>query len=492
MGMFQRLAGTVLAFLQIGGPTGPGFNANAGALEARNAANSAFAITRNANPADQNDSVNIAYNPWAGPNTPPLNGSWTQTDWYISPATGNNANTGLLGSPLATKAEVARRMGTWSPCLNGITVTIHYLDSDTNLNDPSLFAPFCINGSYFIQTSPLPAATFTGTLNVVTAKNTATNTILSSSFNVTTGAVAANMMLVNTTRGNSRAFAQRNKGAGVWQISQPLTPYVLNTFPGPTENNAWATTDNIIGYTLTNVNIPKQDGTTLEFDGAFGNSNLIYQLNIWSSGAIDSFVMRAEAQPFVVECSCVRNMACNGAITQAAIQLQNVAVTGTAFMNSSATNGIFVFGGYFAAGSITGVSFANSTILTSGIVIQQSNSMVSFAIDTGVVATLYGNVVLPAAGSGRIYGPGTLNVAGQLTFGAGQSAVNQLPVATLQLNGKTTAYSNVTAGGAGSGGITTAHNLNLTAANLDAAAGAAGFGGSAYGAGCAITNGVQA
>ncbi len=61
MGLFERLAGVVNSFLQLGGPSGPGFNANSGALEAKNAANNAFAIMRGATPSGDNDLATKAY-----------------------------------------------------------------------------------------------------------------------------------------------------------------------------------------------------------------------------------------------------------------------------------------------------------------------------------------------------------------------------------------------------------------------------------------------
>jgi hypothetical protein len=61
MSLFSRLAGIVGTFFQIGGPGGPGWNDNAGAIEGRNAANSAFAIVRGAFPVGDNDLVTKAY-----------------------------------------------------------------------------------------------------------------------------------------------------------------------------------------------------------------------------------------------------------------------------------------------------------------------------------------------------------------------------------------------------------------------------------------------
>lgn len=46
MGLFSRIAGVVASFFQVGGPGGPGLNANGAALEARNSTNAAFATFR--------------------------------------------------------------------------------------------------------------------------------------------------------------------------------------------------------------------------------------------------------------------------------------------------------------------------------------------------------------------------------------------------------------------------------------------------------------
>src|SRR5437868_14178966 len=59
MSLFQRLAGSVASFFHIGGPAGPGLNANGAALEARNSANAAFAVLRGATPVAANDLVTL-------------------------------------------------------------------------------------------------------------------------------------------------------------------------------------------------------------------------------------------------------------------------------------------------------------------------------------------------------------------------------------------------------------------------------------------------
>lgn len=61
MGLFEKLAGTMATFFQIGGPSGPALKDNAGVLESRLSDDSAFGITRGATPVNPNDYATKAY-----------------------------------------------------------------------------------------------------------------------------------------------------------------------------------------------------------------------------------------------------------------------------------------------------------------------------------------------------------------------------------------------------------------------------------------------
>lgn len=61
MALFQKIAGVINSFFEIGGPAGPGINANGAALETKNAANNAFAVHRGAIPVGDNDFTTKAY-----------------------------------------------------------------------------------------------------------------------------------------------------------------------------------------------------------------------------------------------------------------------------------------------------------------------------------------------------------------------------------------------------------------------------------------------
>jgi hypothetical protein len=105
MGIFSNIIGTLSSFFQFGGPTGPGLNDNGGALEAKNSANTAFAILRGASPVGDNDLTTksyadtqskpiIASQQFNGTNPLPANSATEQ--FYVVTTTGVNASIGQL------------------------------------------------------------------------------------------------------------------------------------------------------------------------------------------------------------------------------------------------------------------------------------------------------------------------------------------------------------------------------------------------------------
>jgi hypothetical protein len=141
MGLFSKLAGTVTSFFQIGGTAGPGINANAAALETRNAANSAFAVHRGATPVGDNDFTTKAYvdktankpipvSLQFNGNNPLPNNSGTE-QWYVVTTTGPNATIGQLlwddGSGAGVVAVIAAATGNTivtTAAFSGGTITL--------------------------------------------------------------------------------------------------------------------------------------------------------------------------------------------------------------------------------------------------------------------------------------------------------------------------------------------------------------------------------
>jgi hypothetical protein len=404
-----------------------------------------------------------------------------QTAWFVDRVAGNDENTGLTNvTALKTKAEIVRRWGTNAPTLT-VLVTITYLTADIDGSDPGLFFPTFVLGGGLLHTAPLPAPAFTGTLLAVTAKNSATNQALQSTFTPTTGAIALRMLLVNTTRGNSRAFAQRNTAGGTWQLTQPMVPFVFGGFP-TAEVNTWANGDAILGYILPNVCLSRIGGTQAEFGLAFGPTHVVQQLAIFSANGFGAFYCDLSAYFCLVDMivPAGTNLSVAGTpVQQAACTAQGC------FINQVRTNGTeLIFN--VAAGTIGTSSRLRSSVLTLDVIVTGTVDLFDATqfsgpifVDTGATLKAHGDTNFLAVAA--VYGPGIYNQGSGTTNYTG-TAATVLPIATLQLNGVATGYSNLTAVG-----LTAVHKLALTAANLDAAAGAAGFGGLAYAGACAFS-----
>jgi hypothetical protein len=419
-----------------------------------------------------------------------------QTAWFVDAqnvsGTASDENDGLTSATaLLNKREIFRRWGwTWSPNLVSIQVVITYLSADpAGGTDPGLFTPNFIGAASLMHTAALPASSFTGTLLAVTAKNTgAGNTALRSTFTTATGAMAVGLLLVNATRGNSRAFAQRNTGGGLWQITQPFTPYGgAATPPAMTEVDTWANGDAITGYSLLQVDLAVMAGQTADISSSVANySHVAWQIDLFTPNALPSVqtaLVGGQALIAMAECSATRN-----------VSFQLLGVIAGDIYNCFMRNALTVRGGSRALGpTISGgavvgpASILQDCFLTKDLILVGGASVATAAILAGAlrqngnvcidsgVYELDGNLFLVAPGV--IYGGGTLNVRGVMLYSG--LAVTAFRVATLNLAGVATGYSNVTAAGV----VTTHGAIALSAANLDAAAGAAGFGGYAYGGG---------
>lgn len=429
-----------------------------------------------------------------------------QTAWFVDDQDlfgGNDENTGLdAAHPVRTKAEIMRRWGTWSPEIQGVNVVVTYLSADTAGNDPGLFSPLLINGATLTHTAALPAAAFTATLLAVTPNNTGASpgNALESTFTTLTGAVAANMILVNATRGNSRALAVRNLGAGNWLLSQPLTPYTALTTPAPANVDTWAAGDSISGFVPIAVDIAIVGGKiSTIFNSTFSPGHVVQNITVadLSANATGACDIDLAVWPFFVDCVLKRQANIRGPVVGPLCQ----GVAHTLGVQYLAMDGSPIAGGapaqYQQAGGILRGAVGRCTnrpIIEGGSILRDceqagvgnelfidNNAATTFLVVQGIVDVTDANW--------KFYGPGTVNVKGSLTTtGTGATLFGAL--STMQLNGVATGYSAAT-----SAGVTVIHGgIALSAANFDAGAGAAGFGALAFsvGAGASIVrNGAQ-
>lgn len=416
----------------------------------------------------------------------------TQTAWFIDRGnvTGlaTDENSGLTAaSPLLHKAEYLRRVGgsggSAAPVVSAST-TIKFLSAGTLAQeqaDSLYWSPQIGEGATVLLDGPdlgsagTPVA-FTGTLLAVTAKNTGLGgTPLESTFTVTTGAVAAGMLLVNTTRGSSVSFAVANL-AGTWVLQQPTTPFVVPVTGLPVEVDTWANGDAIVGYVLPVIGFGNVSVTRGSFGTGFsaiitrnlslGGNDIIQ----WSGGILaGQCSIPSTSRAFFLPCL--------------------PSGSNTFYSCFVASPFLEMFGGTLLACSFVAsvlfrdFSFSLDTLFHGGGTYALTgldtvaNSTGPFCIDAGTTLRMFGYVSLS---SPTIYGGGTIDNRGIV-----RGTAPTYNCGALLLNGVATGYSMATVAG-----VTTIHGgIALSQANIVAAAGAAGFGGTATNlAGCAYTN----
>lgn len=424
-----------------------------------------------------------------------------QTAWYVdsqnSSGTASDENSGLAsGTALRTKAEIARRMGGWSPTI-AAQIVITYLSADAGGTDPGLFTPNFEGGS-LTHFAAFPAAAFTGTLLAVTAKNIASKQALESTFTTTTGAVAADMILVNATRG-SRAVAVRNTGGGLWLIAQPLLTYAGGPL-APTEDDTWAPGDAISGFVPLSIDIATIGGKAARVPSTFQPCHLVQQLTILDStpgnGRLD---VNCAAYPGMLDCIVKRTtviapggglvLQINGCTLNGLESPREIQVDGSSVLTMCVTAGVLRAGAF---GTIVLTGYPQNPVVAAAAVLVDAQLSIAgtlgnsprIYVDTGVTLQASGQIALGDATRSQIWGPGTLNVVGLVRYTG--TAVASFPIGALKLNGGTNGYSLLT-----TAGLTAMHQLALTPAALDAAAGAAGFGGLAFSGSSCMTTGAQ-
>ena len=415
--------------------------------------------------------------------------SWSVSSWFVDDANvttcasdtnnGTVATCGATGiGPLQHKREIVRRWGTHEPILT-IPVSIKYLSADTDGTDPGIFRPIFVSEGSLTHKADLPAATFTGTLNVVTPKafSPLPGNALETTFTTSSGAVTARMLLVNSTH-SSHAIAQRILSGSTWQISQPFVPYITGAYAAPTNVDTWTSGDSIHGYVPLSVNISVVGGTEADLNqSTFGPGHIVQQVTILNPGTFNPMVVDAESNPAFIDTVFQRAVAIRGNSPPSLFQWFD----GCVFTQQTVTqsNYVDVAGGVVeVGGSYTNIALSNDVIMqgSSGI-LGGGNDLddAEVFLDTGAVLDMRGFTFI-AGGSilGKIYGPGTFEVR-QGLIGYHETAADHF-YSQLQINGSTTACAYDA-----TGDPALIHcGRSLTAALIDTSVASGGFGGNAF------------
>lgn len=425
---------------------------------------------------------------------PSFPATWSTPAWYVDDGlslsctsdnnTGTSATCGATGvGPLAHKYDIAQRWGTWKPTLTS-NVTITYLSADPDSTDPGMFEPN-FNGGSLTEIAVLPASSFTGTLGTVTSKNRTNNQALQTTFNTTSGAIAAQMLLVDSTH-SSRAWVQRSAGGSTWQISQPFVPYVPSSFGYfPTEVDTWASGDTITGYVPLSINLRTIGGRVLAFNAStVVAGHFVNNLTIGAGpSTFDPINIDQNGYPRIIESNLQGfTTIFGGNGTEAAFTNDFIGSNPNDYDFSSSA--VTIFGGVLTAGILSptiyelwddtivqgNTTFNNVTIYAAGLF-----------LDNNVTLAVASEAILLAP----VYGPGIWQ-SNMNTYVDG-NITTLLPIGStaghLKLVNQTTGYYMVTSGGNTSifGG------LSLTSSNIATTAG----GTVTNLAGAAITNGAQ-
>jgi hypothetical protein len=421
------------------------------------------------------------------PLTPPNNGSWSATPIYFDPqnSTGNasDSNPGTLAKPVLNYARAASYWGTVSPVLRQNTRLI-FLSSHTTNSDPVIFTPVHANGAWSsIESVPTVIATGLVLASVVAFSDVAgANSLLLADL----GALAAPGQIVeNTTAGkSSRAIVYKLVSGTTYSLSQPLGLMAVGSNAGGAQVNTWANGDTVNLLQPCAIDLVKYDPLLADSNVTFSSHGFLYQVDIFApaGGSPNAFVElgqwvrayegishrralfagRAQVGPSNGQGTTLINFGC------------------LAFVGGGEGSPPFFSGGYVntAGGTqLACASFNNRFILAGATTFYRAPLFINSGmwID-GNIAT-YGDFQL---NSGTIAGSAgrTINMLGQsrLSIPAGSTFTATLTapgiVTGVLLNGAATG--NSFAGGVINPGIAT------TPANLDAAAGVAGFGGLAF------------
>jgi len=311
-----------------------------------------------------------------------------------------------------------------------------------------------------------PAPSFTGTLGTVTQADEAPDggvgSELESTFVATTGAVAGNMLISNTTH-LSRAWAQRNMGSGVWQISQPFTPYTP-PFGFGSLTNTWTAGDSVSGHVPLSINIAEIFGPGLVILADMTTASVFTHISNYEFLAAESMLAG------VVASSDVFNM-------------ENSIAPGTGRPAGLSLLSGAILGGYANVYSNTGMSAGYNAILVGTNQINNFYTYHTAYLDNGALLEVSG--LSSNVEEGALFGPGTLDILeGSFQF---SEAVDTPIYSPILLNGSSTGNSMVIT----DGGTIVYAGIPVNQTTWSAPAGPNGFGRYAFYQGANLVYGVH-
>jgi hypothetical protein len=405
----------------------------------------------------------------------------------ISPPTLVPSGQVISGPVFRTYRGVTNAWGTVAPLLRSST-TIVFLSSHTDNTDPVVFRPIVANGAQVIVMGASPKIVASSTLSGTIPKNRAagSNSLLKSNLGASG---TAGQMVENITR-SSRAWVYAPLGGNLFELSQPMAKASIPvSLSPPAEIDTWADGDNVNLLQPVSVNIVVSTPTIADLGSAFTGSCFLFQLNAFNPGTLENADI---SQTRMLECSSDRNV--HGQAPTANVFTNCYLGHGVLFVSNAASASAVFFGGVLAGSTgMVGGIYDGDVILGTSFHIWGGTSQFGFVFLDGIISKYSGMMqfINSSYGGHVIYGRAgkNINISGSShgtvsgTFASSFTAPDLVSVG-IQLNGVSTGHSVVSGTpDASYGGIVT------TVANLDAPAGAAGFGGTAFNpGGASISN----
>lgn len=454
----------------------------------------------------------------SGASTPIIPGSWTVPAWFVNPSTGDDSNSCTSsGSPCKHYYEIAvHRWGFSGVCAQPIlkqNTTITFLANQTDNTDPVLWCPLLNNGAIPSIVTGTPASTAAVfTRSAAKNRSAGSNNLLAGSFSA--GTPAAGVLTQNTTHA-SRAFIYSLAEGSDWNMTQPVALSAIPESGVPAEVDTWASTDAVNLLTPIQVDLVRFSPVVIDFDAGFDNIGYLSELTVFDpsgTGSDNVYLSNVYSQDVLFQRSVTPD--------------EGPGIQGV----STAFSTLPIFSNCFFSGGIVWLS-ASQPLLWAGAAPGTLGALITAVIPLAAPQTPYSGIVdgdFISGGSGARFGnvffgfvylDNSINIPPmtQVTFAtelAGGHVVYGTAGKTITFLGNARGYmaSGTFTAGWTAPALVTGVTMNAAAtacshsaaapdvvdcgittsvANLDAAQGAAGFGGFAYNPGGATVTNVQ-
>lgn len=220
--------------------------------------------------------------------SPIIPNTWTIPHWYVNRLTGNDQNPCTTAiSPCATKQEIwVHRLGcgpgSITDCPRFRQTTTLEQDAPDNDNSDPLYAHVALEdgASFIVSGGPTNSTSAIFTRSAAKSRAAGLNSLLQGSFS--TGAPVVGTFITNTTSGKaSEAWIYNNAGGENWNLTQPLVVNTPSMGPTGVEVDSWNSGDTVSLVSPVAINIVDVSADLADANAGFNNALYLYNLTIY-------------------------------------------------------------------------------------------------------------------------------------------------------------------------------------------------------------------